>query len=102
MILKPLQIIWSESAISDLKIICDWILEMSDSEETSERIRTKIIKKSKRIIFPEQYQTDETLGTPYRRMFVSHYKIVYKQDNENIIHILKIFDTLQDPQKIKK
>ncbi|MGC4128092.1 MAG: type II toxin-antitoxin system RelE/ParE family toxin [Bergeyella sp.] len=100
--IPELQIIWSERAISDLKIIYDWILEMSGSEETAERIRTKIINKSKRIIFPEQYQTDEILGEPYRRMFISHYKIVYKPDTENAIHILKIFDTLQDPQKIKK
>lgn len=102
MILEPLQIIWSEKAISDLKIIYDWILEISGSEETTKRIRTKIIKKSKRIIFPEQYQIDEILGKPYRRMFVNHYKIVYKSENENIIQILKIFDTLQNPQKIKK
>lgn len=96
----PLHIIWSDRATSDLKNIYDWILEKSKSQETAIRVRTKIIERSKHITFPEQYQMDEVLGLPYRRMIISHYKLVYKSDSNNSIHILKVFDTLQDPQKV--
>lgn len=98
--LNPLNIIWSDKAIMDLKIIYDWVLEKSKSKETATKIRTKIIERSKQITFPEQYQIDEVLGIPYRRMFISHYKLVYKPDADNSIHILKVFNTLQNPQKI--
>lgn len=99
---EHLQIIWSVRAMSDLKIIYDWILEKSLSKETAIRIRTKIIDRSNEINFPEQYQRDEVLGFPYRRMFVGNYKIVYRPEKENIILIIRIFDTRQNPQKIQE
>jgi|SRR5690554_6188435 len=99
---ESLRVIWSVWAMSDLKIIYDWILEKSLSKETAIRIRTKIIDRLSEINFPEQYQTDEILGFPYRRMFVGNYKIVYRPEKENTILIIRIFDTRQNPLKIQE
>ena len=61
-----------------------------------------IVKQSKNIHYPEQYQVDEFLGDPYRRMVVRDYKIIYKIHSETEIRILQIFDTRQNPIKLRK
>ncbi|MNL51362.1 hypothetical protein D3C87_1744550 [compost metagenome] len=55
---------------------------------------------SKNIHFVEQYQVDEFLGEPYRRMIIRDYKIIYKIHSQTEIRILQIFDTRQNPIKL--
>jgi plasmid stabilization system protein ParE len=62
----------------------------------------EIVSQSKSIHFTEQYQVDEFLGEPFRRMVVSHYKIIYKIHSETEIRILQIFDTRQNLINIRK
>lgn len=61
-----------------------------------------IVLQSKNIHFVAQYQIDEFLGEPYRRMIVRDYKIIYKIHSDTEIRILQIFDTRQDLIKLKK
>ena len=96
-----ISVIWSDAAKNDLKSIFDWIIEVSQSRQAAINVRNDIIKKSKEIVFAEQYQVEEYLGEPYRRMVVRHFKIIYKIQNPKEIRILKIFDTHQNPLKLK-
>jgi plasmid stabilization system protein ParE len=70
----------------------DWLLH----------INKDIVIRSKEIHFTSQYQTDELLGEPYKRMIVRNYKIIYKIHSETEIRILQIFDTRQHPKKMRK
>lgn len=94
-----LQVVWSEQSIIDLKNIYEWILEISVSPDIAKKVKAKLIQKTKELSFPQQYQIDEILGVPYRRLIVGHYKIVYKTLQNNQILVLRIFDTRTNPSK---
>jgi plasmid stabilization system protein ParE len=98
---KPtVRIVIANEAKADLKNIYYWIIEKTKSVQKAKNIRADIIQASKDIHFVEQYQVDEFLGEPFRRMVVRHYKIIYKPVNEKEIRILQIFDTYQSPNKM--
>ena len=97
---KPIQILWDNQAKADLKLIFEYI--KLKSPQGAKNVVRDIIKQSKSIHFTEQYQVDEFLGEPYRRMVVRSYKIIYKIQSEAEIRILQIFDTRQNPIKLKK
>ena len=97
---KPIQILWDNQAKADLKLIFEYI--KLKSPQGAKNVVRDIITQSKSIHFTEQYQVDEFLGEPYRRMVVRSYKIIYKIQSEAEIRILQIFDTRQNPIKLKK
>jgi len=97
---KPIQILWDNQAKADLKLIFEFI--KLKSPQGAKNVIHDIIFQSKRIHFTEQYQVDEFLGEPIRRMVVRNYKIIYKIQSETEIRILQIFDTRQNPIKLKK
>lgn len=97
---KPIQILWDNQAKADLKLIFEYI--KLKSPQGAKNVVRDIIKQSKSIHFTEQYQVDEFLDEPYRRMVVRNYKIIYKIQSEAEIRILQIFDTRQNPIKLKK
>ena len=99
---KPIRVVWSDDAKLDLKKIYKRIKEKTKSIESAKNVRTDIIQASKQINYPEQYQVDEFLKSPYRRMVVRHFKIVYKVKNEKEIQVLQVFDTYQSPLKLRK
>lgn len=99
---EKIEIYWTAQAKSDLKYIFEWIKENSQSVETATKIRNSIVAKSKDIHFVEQYQPDEFLGEPFRRMIEGNYKIIYEVVNSKKIKIVIIFDTRQNPIKLKK
>lgn len=91
---------WDNQAKADLKLIFEYI--KLDSLQNAKKVINEIISHSKSIKFVEQYQVDEFLGEPFRRMIISHYKIVYKIHSETEIRILQIFDTRQNQLKLRK
>ena len=91
---KPIIIIWDELAKSDLKLIFEFI--KLKSLPGAKNVIRDIVSQSKNIHFVEQYQVDEFLGEPFRRMIVGNYKIIYKVHSVSEIRILQIFDTRQD------
>jgi plasmid stabilization system protein ParE len=97
----PHKVVWSEQAIIDLKHIYDWLVEVTKSINLAKKVRTKLIKRSKEIYFSHQYQTDEILGEPYRRLIVGHYKIISKTLQHNQILVIRIFDARTNPSKYK-
>jgi plasmid stabilization system protein ParE len=82
-----------------LKLIFEFI--KLKSAQGAKNVIRDIVVQSKNIHFVEQYQGDEFLGEPYRRMIVRDYKIIYKIHSEREIRILQIFDTRQNQSKSK-
>lgn len=97
---KPIRILWDNQAKADLKLIFDFL--QLKSPQGAKNVIRDIVKQSKNIHFTEQYQVDEFLGEPYRRMIVRNYKIIYKIHSETEIRILQIFDTRQNHSRLKK
>ena len=85
------EIIWSTSAISDLKKLNTIISEA--------KIYT-IYSAPQQIIFPEQFQIDE-YRKDCRRIIEGKYKILYQFKN-NQIRVIKIFNSLHNPLKSLK
>ncbi len=66
------------------------------------KIRNEILVGSRKIAYTEQYQVDEILGQPTRRMIIRNYKIIYKVHSETEIRVFNVFDTRQNRGKIKR
>ncbi len=96
---KPIAIIWDNQAKADLKLIFEFI--KLKSPQGAKNVVRDIVSQSKNIHFVAQFQADEFLGEPYRRMIVRDYKIIYKIHSEREIRILQIFDTRQKQSKLK-
>ncbi|WP_310380390.1 type II toxin-antitoxin system RelE/ParE family toxin [Flavobacterium sp.] len=94
---KPNSILWDNHAKTDLKLIFEFI--KLKSIQGAKNVIKDIIVQSKNIHFVEQYQLDEFLGEPYRRMIIRDYKIIYKIHSKTEIRILQIFDSRQNPSK---
>ena len=97
---KPIQVLWDNQAKADLKLIFDFL--QLTSLQGAKNVVNDIVTQSKNIHFAEQYQVDEFLGAPYRRMIIRNYKIIYKVHSETEIRILQIFDTRQNQNLFKK
>lgn len=97
---RPIKILWDNEAKADLKLIFEYL--KLKSPQAAKNVVQDIVNQSKNIHFTEQYQVDEFLGEPYRRMVVRNYKLIYKIQSESEIRILQIFDTRQNPIKLKK
>ena len=95
---KKLKVIWTAKSLRALQDIYNFYSLKSEAAATS--VINDIIEIAESITFPEQYQKDEILPE-YRRMIVRHYKILYRTE-KNAIYILTIFDTRQNPIKLRK
>jgi plasmid stabilization system protein ParE len=97
---KPITILWDTEGKADLKLLFEFI--KLKSPQGARNVIRDIVLQSKNIHFVEQYQVDEFLGEPFRRMIVRDYKIIYKIHSETEIRILQIFDTRQNSINLKK
>ncbi len=97
---KPIKIIWDNNAKEDLKLIFEFI--KLKSHQGARNVIKEIVDQSKRIHYAEQYQVDEFLGEPFRRMIIRDYKIIYKIHSESEIRILQIFDSRQNTIKLRQ
>lgn len=82
------KIIWSSEAKNDLKRIANYV---------SKSRLNNILIAPKQIHFGEQFQIDE-YRNDCRRIIEGNYKILYQFKN-NEIRIVKIFNSLHDPNK---
>jgi plasmid stabilization system protein ParE len=99
---EKIEVYWTAQAKSDLKYIFEWFKENVKPVEIATKIRNSIVAKSKDIHYVEQYQVDEFLGEPFRKMIEGNYKIIYEVVNPKKIKIVIIFDTRQNPIKLKR
>jgi mRNA-degrading endonuclease RelE of RelBE toxin-antitoxin system len=85
------KITWTASAKRDLRTIFGIVSYVKFVE---------IVKAPLDIVFSEQFQFDE-YRIDCRRMIVGNYKLLY-QFNGNVITVVRVFNTLQDPIKSLK
>jgi len=101
-----LKIIWSEFAETQLDEIYDYY-EKKASTRVAKKLVRGIINESKKLIkSPLIGQEEELLKqreTEYRYLVFKNYKLIYSVDNQNgYIKIADIFDTRQNPTKLKR
>ncbi|MCT4665729.1 MAG: type II toxin-antitoxin system RelE/ParE family toxin [Flavobacteriales bacterium] len=85
-------------ADQDLTDIFENIKRYTKSERSAQNVVRDIITTVKEIKYINQYQVDEFLGEPYRRIIVRDYKVVYKKSLNNGIQILSIIPTRKNPR----
>jgi plasmid stabilization system protein ParE len=95
-----LKVIWTLKAENDLNSIFEKVKEKTLSKKLAQNVVNDIFETSTNIHFIEQYQVDEFLGKPYRRIIIRNYKSIYVSKNENEILILHVFNTFQSPSKL--
>jgi plasmid stabilization system protein ParE len=100
------KILWSDIAINQLKDIFDYHL-VKASSNVAQRLVRKIIDAT--IILeknPKSGRKEDLLADrpqEFRYIIIKNYKIIYWIDYEfNIVNISMVFDTRQNPVKIKK
>ena len=94
---------WHEEAINELKEIYEYYLDKS--EAGAQNIRNEILSKVDRLVkLPEvNYPFERTLGPPFRYIQAKRYNIIHKKNEvQKEIKVLSIFDTKQNPLKLKR
>jgi len=93
-------VIWSKRSVANLKKIRDFYLINLDTIYGANSI-IKGIKKTGDALSPNfLHQSEAYLAANQYRAIYKHFKIVYMVRNDNI-HILQVFDSRQEPLKIK-
>lgn len=98
-----MKLFYTEQAVVSLQECLDF-LPPEVSEEKRLQIRDKILAKAEKLLLKprigrrEEYL--EHLGQSHRRIIEGPYKIIYRIEGE-IIYITDIFDSRQDPAKMK-
>ena len=101
-----LEIIWSEFAEKQLELIYKYYKEKAGKTVANKLVRS-IIKEPNRLLKEPYLGQEEGLlknrETAYRYLIFKNYKIIYSIDSENgWIKIADVFDTRQNPSKIKR
>ena len=101
-----LKIIWSEFAETQLDDIYDYY-EKKAGAKIAKKLIIEIINEPKRLLkSPLIRQKEELLKqrkTEYRYLIFKNYKLIYSLDNQNgYIKIADVFDTRQNPIKLKR
>jgi toxin ParE1/3/4 len=100
-----LKILWTSQAQKDLKAIFDFLYKTSQSKEISRKVVQKIkdTVNSLSTISAESggIQTGLDSLYTYRYLVVGNYKVIYRIENQTVIIVNTIFDTRQDPSKLK-
>jgi len=100
------KILWTDSAINQLKDIYDYHL-VKASISIAQKLIQKIIEATIILEYNPKSGRKEDLLTKrqkeFRFLIVKNYKIIYWIDYElSIINISMVFDTRQNPTKIEK
>jgi toxin ParE1/3/4 len=99
-----MKLIYTEQALYSLSEALDFIAPNVSDEKLTE-IRDSILDNADTLLSqPLKGQKEpilEHLGLDHRRLIEGHYKIIYRVVGE-YIYITDIFDSRQDPDKIKK
>ena len=100
------QIIWSEQAENELDKIFEYYAENASDLVAKNLVSEIVAEPNKLIPNPEISQIEELLldrEVKYRYLLCNNYKLIYSIDlKENFIKIADVFDTRQNPNKIKR
>ena len=100
------KIIWSDYAETQLDKIFEYYIENA-SPRVAKSLIQKIIAEPNRLLEnPNSSQVEDLLldrENSYRYLIYKNYKIIYSIDEKkHFIQIADVFDTRQNPQKIKR
>lgn len=100
------KIIWSDFSETQLDEIYEYY-EKKASLKVATKIVTGIIKESEKLIKASFIGQEEELlkdrEIQYRYLIFKNYKVIYSVDEQNgFIKIADVFDTRQNPSKIKR
>lgn len=99
-------IIWSSFAENELEKIFQYYIENASLKVAQNLIEKIISEPNKLLSLPEITQVEELLldrENHYRYLICNNYKIIYSIDySEKYIKIADVFDTRQNPVKIKR
>lgn len=99
-----MKLVYTEQAIVSLQECLDFFPSEVSAQRVNE-VRDKILTKADKLLENpyigklEEYL--EHMGQSHRRIIEGHYKIIYKLKGDMII-ITDIFDSRQDPSKMKE
>ena len=104
--MKQFEIIWSDQAENELDKIFEYYSEFV-SVRVAKDILKEIIEEPNRLISsPEISQREDLLldrENEYRYLICGNYKLIYSIDfDNNALKIADVFDTRQNPSKIKR
>ena len=98
-----MRLVYTEQALVSLEEALEFIATNVSPEKLIE-IRNRILDQADTLLFqPLKGQKEpflEHLGLGHRRLVESHYKIIYRVVGE-YIYVTDIFDSRQDPDKMK-
>ena len=98
-----MKLVYTEQAIESLQECLDFFPPEVSTEKRLQ-IRDKILEKADGLLSrPRMGQREEYLehmGQSHRRIIEGYYKIIYRVEGETI-YITDIFDTRQDPARMK-
>jgi plasmid stabilization system protein ParE len=98
-----MKLVYTEQALESLEEALEFIIRKVSYEKLLE-IRCKILDKTETLALqPFQGQKEpflEHLGLGHRRLVEGHYKIIYRVIDDSI-YVTDIFDSRQDPYKMK-
>ncbi|MFA9388566.1 MAG: type II toxin-antitoxin system RelE/ParE family toxin [Prolixibacteraceae bacterium] len=96
-------LVYTEQALLSLEETLNFIAPNVSNEKLIE-IRNEILDSADTLVFqPLQGQTEPYLShmhLGHRRLIVNHYKVIYRVIDETI-YVTDIFDSRQDPDKMK-
>lgn len=99
-----MRIIYTADAQDRLNDILDYLEEQCVNDVVVNKIRDKILYSADRLLaFPDFGTSEfelEHLRQGHRRIVKDHYKIIYRIEGDTI-YVTDIFDTRQDPAKMK-
>jgi len=99
-----MKLVYTNQAIVSLNEVLDFLAPNVTDEKLIE-IRDQILDAADTLLkHPMQGQEEpllQHLGLNHRRLVVSHYKIIYRVIGVNI-YITDIFDSRQNPEKMKE
>jgi plasmid stabilization system protein ParE len=98
-----MKLFYTEQALESLQECLDFLPADISTEKRLKIRDSMLIKAEKLLTDPSIGQREEYLehlGQAHRRIIENQYKIIYRIDGE-IIYITDIFDTRQDPSKVK-
>jgi plasmid stabilization system protein ParE len=98
-----MQIEWTFSAQSDLRKVYKFY-ELNFSVKIAQKVVSRILKTSKKLKYGKSIGQEEELlkklNQKHRYLLSDHNKIIYKVE-QNVIYITHVFDTRQNPNKLK-
>src|SRR5260370_883180 len=98
-----MKVVYTGQAIASLQECLDFFPPEVSAEKVNE-IRDRILAKADKLLenpfIGQQEEYLEHMGQSHRRIIEGSYKIIYRIEGEAIV-ITDIFDSRQDPEKMK-